>query len=301
MLKVDKVSKKFGNTSAVKNLSFELEKGDIAGLLGPNGAGKTTTMRMITSYYYPSEGSITIEGKDTQTETLETQALIGYLPENNPLYLDMLVVDFLVMSAKLQSIRPSEIESRVKKVSREVGIKDKLLSPINELSKGYKQRVGLASAMIHNPKLLILDEPTEGLDPNQREDIRNLIKEISKDKVILISTHVMQEVKAMCNKVIVINKGKLVTEGSPETLAGTKVLKMKIEGTGIQKELDKILTAKDEKIVITEKDEKIRTFHIYSNRELRPEISKLAGKHGWVIWETEIEDNLEEIFKGLKV
>lgn len=300
MLKVKKVSKNFGTTFAVKDLSFELEKGDVAGLLGPNGAGKTTTMRMITSYYYPSSGEITIDGQDTQLNTIETQSLIGYLPENNPLYLDMIVIDFLMMSAKLQNVAKNKIESRIKKLSKEVGITDKLMSPINELSKGYKQRVGLAAAMIHDPKLLILDEPTEGLDPNQREDIRKLIKEISKDKVILISTHVMQEVKAMCNKVVVINKGKLVTEGSPDKLAGTRVLKMKIEGSHIEKELEKLLSEKDEKVRITEKSANIKTYHIYSNRELRPEISKLASKNDWVIWETEIEDNLEEVFKTLK-
>ncbi len=225
MLKVKNVSKNFGGVEAVKDLSFELEKGDIAGLLGPNGAGKTTTMRMITSYYFPSEGEITIEDKDTQLDTLETQSLIGYLPENNPLYLDMLVVDFLTMSAKLQGVDNKNIEERIKKIAKEVGITNRLLSPIAELSKGYKQRVGLAAAMIHDPKLLILDEPTEGLDPNQREDIRKLIIEMSKDKVILISTHVMQEVDAMCNKVIVINNGQLVTQGSPKKMNLEKIFK----------------------------------------------------------------------------
>jgi ABC-2 type transport system ATP-binding protein len=230
MLKVKKVSKNFGGTEAVKDLSFELEKGDIAGLLGPNGAGKTTTMRMITSYYFPSEGEITIDGKNTQTETLETQSLIGYLPENNPLYLEMLVVDFLMMSAKLQNVEKEDVEARIKKISKEVGIYERLLSPISELSKGYKQRVGLAAAMIHDPKLLILDEPTEGLDPNQREDIRKLIIDMSKDKVILISTHVMQEVDAMCNKVIVINDGQLVTQGSPKKLDLEAIFKkLKVE------------------------------------------------------------------------
>jgi ABC-2 type transport system ATP-binding protein len=300
MLKVQKISKNFGATQAVKDLSFSLENGDVAGLLGPNGAGKTTTMRMITSYYYPSSGKITINGKDTQLDTLETQSLIGYLPENNPLYLDMLVVDFLTMTAKLQNVRKSDIEARIKKLADEVGIEGRLMSTISELSKGYKQRVGLAAAMIHDPKLLILDEPTEGLDPNQRKDIHKLIKEISKNKIILVSTHVMQEVKAMCNKVIIINDGKLVTEGSPDKVSATQVLKIKIEGTHIEKEIEEILTESGEKLTITDKKEKIRTFHIHSNRELRPEISKLAAKHDWVIWETEIEDNLEEVFRSLR-
>lgn len=229
MLKVKKISKNFANTKAVKDLSFELKKGDIAGLLGPNGAGKTTTMRMITSYYFPSKGSITINGKDTQDYTLETQSQIGYLPENNPLYLDMLVVDFLTMTAKFHEVKKDKITKAIKKVAKEVGIENRLLSTISELSKGYKQRVGLAAALIHDPKLLILDEPTEGLDPNQRNEIRKLIKDISKDKVILISTHVLQEVEAMCNKVIVINDGKLVEEGSPKKIDLEKVFK-KLKG-----------------------------------------------------------------------
>ena len=212
MLKLEKVSKNFGKVTAVKDLSFELKKGDITGLLGPNGAGKTTTMRMIASFFYPSSGKIKIKGKNTKANTTLTQNEIGYLPENNPLYLDMLVIDHLVMTAKIYGIKKNTVK-RVEEVAKSVGLTNKLATKISELSKGYKQRVGLAAAIIHDPSVIILDEPAEGLDPNQREEIRKLIKKLAKNKAILISTHVLQEVTATCSKVVVINNGKLVVAG----------------------------------------------------------------------------------------
>lgn len=298
MIVVKNASKSFNSVKAVDSLSFTIEKGDVTGLLGPNGAGKTTTMRMITSYFFPSSGDISINGKSTQFHTQKTQSQIGYMPENNPLYNDMIVFDYLSMTANLQGVKKSKILSRIKEVSESVGIKNKLSTNIGELSKGYKQRVGIASALIHNPQVLILDEPTEGLDPNQREDIRKLIKELSKDKAILISTHVMQEVKAMCNKVIIINDGKLIAQGSPEELAGTKILKVVIEGEKIKESLEKLLKKDEEKIKIEGKS-KAKTVFVYSNRELRPEISKIAGKNSWTIWEMQIQDGLEQVFHSI--
>lgn len=298
MVKVNNISKNFGPVTAVDDISFTIEKGDVTGLLGPNGAGKTTTMRMITSYFFPSHGDILINGKSTQSNTQKTQNQIGYMPENNPLYNDMIVFDYLSMTASLHNIKKTKITSRIKEVSESVGIKNKLSSNIGELSKGYRQRVGIAAALIHNPQVLILDEPTEGLDPNQREEIRKLIKKLAKDKAILISTHVMQEVKAMCNKVIVINDGKLVAQGAPEKLAGTKVLKIAIEGEKIKESIEKSLKEKDEKIKIEGKS-KIKTAYVFSNRELRPEISKLAAKNSWIIWEMQIQDGLEQIFHSI--
>lgn len=298
MVVLKNVSKNFDKVKAVDGLSFIIEKGDVTGLLGPNGAGKTTTMRMITSYFFPTSGEITINGKSTTLHTQQTQKQIGYMPENNPLYNDMIVFDFLSMTAKLQGLNSKKIISRIKEVAESVGIKDKLASNIGELSKGYRQRVGIASALIHNPQVLILDEPTEGLDPNQREDIRKLIKDLSKDKAILISTHVMQEVKAMCNKVIVINDGKLIAQGTPEELAGTKILRIVIEGEKIKESLEKLIEEKDEKIKVEGKA-KIKTAFVYSNRELRPEISKIAAKNSWTIWEMQIQDGLEQVFHSI--
>src|SRR3990167_1469622 len=228
MVKVNTISKYFGKEKAVDGLSFELKKREITGLLGANGAGKSTTMRMITSYLFPSKGTISINGLDTQKHTLETQRLIGYIPENNPLYTEMLVYDYLEMSARFFDSALADIK-RIKETAKSVGLSDKLMTSIHELSKGYRQRVALAAALIHNPSVLIMDEPTEGLDPNQRQDIHRLIKSLSKDKAILISSHVLQEVKAMCTSVIVINKGRLAASGSLDSLSGYKTIKMQLE------------------------------------------------------------------------
>ena len=300
MIKFEKVSKSFGTSKIIKGISFELKKGDIAGLLGPNGAGKTTTMRMLTSYYYPDSGKILIDGKNTQKHSIQTQKNIGYLPENNPLYLDMLVVDYLKMSAKLNGLKKEKIEDRILEVASEVNITDKLTKPIKELSKGYKQRVGLASAMIHNPQILILDEPTEGLDPNQRQELHKLINKISKDKIILISTHVIQEVKAMCNKVILINDGELVKFGSPDDLSQTKTLRLSLAGDNIKETFEKFLTdndlTKNSKIKATKE---LTEVSISTSTEIRPEISNLINKNKWTIWNFYIEDSIEQVFKDL--
>ncbi len=300
MLKFNKVYKSFGDFIAVRGISFDLKRGDIAGLLGPNGAGKTTTMRMATSYYYPDKGTITINGFDTTKDTLKTQQEIGYLPENNPLYLDMITIDYLTMSAKFFGITGNNLQQRIKEVSKAVGIKDKLTSPLGHLSKGYKQRVGIASALIHNPSILILDEPTEGLDPIQREEIRKLIKEISKDKIILISTHVLQEVKAVCNKVVVMNEGRVIKFGKPADLTKSKSFFVKIEGNNIENELNTSSKENQFTYEIEKSEEKITSVKINSEKELRPLISELSGKNNWIIWEMYVEDALSEIFHHIK-
>ncbi len=303
MLKVKKIHKSFGKTEVIKGLSFNVKKGDVVGLLGPNGAGKTTTMRMISSYYFPSKGEIYVNNYNTQTETLKSQQQIGYMPENNPLYSDMLVYDYLVMTGKFYGVKKDALEKRILDISKSVGIRDKLTTPIKELSKGYKQRVGLASTLLHDPKLLILDEPTEGLDPNQREEIRQLIRKLSKNKVILISTHVMQEVKAMCNKVIVINEGKLVVQGEPESLTGKKHLEVHIQGDNIEKELKKILNEGDEVEILETYEvegKKVTKLVIKTEKEIRGDLSKLASKNNWVVWQITVQDALEEVFENLK-
>lgn len=301
MIKFEKVSKSFGNSKIIKGISFELKKGDIAGLLGPNGAGKTTTMRMLTSYYYPDSGKILIDGRNTQKNPIQTQRKIGYLPENNPLYLDMLVVDYLMMTAKLNGVKKDKIENRILEVASEVNIKDKLTKPIKELSKGYKQRVGLASAMIHDPDILVLDEPTEGLDPNQRQELHKLINKISKDKIILISTHVIQEVKAMCNKVIVINDGELVKFSTPEDLTQNKTIRLTLSGDNIKESLEKFLEDNDLNKNAKIKSNKENTdITISADKELRPELSTLINKNKWTIWNFYIEDSIEQVFKDLK-
>jgi len=215
---VHNLSKNYNHQKAVDNISFEVKKGEILGFLGPNGAGKSTTMKMLTCYIPPSKGTASVSGLDIVQHALEVRRKIGYLPENNPLYYDMYVKEFLDFAARINNITSVAIDKRVKEVIDLVGLNIEQHKKIGQLSKGYKQRVGIAQALIHNPEVLILDEPTSGLDPNQLSDIRNLIKELGKEKTILFSTHIMQEVQAVCNRVIIINKGKIVADDQPDNL-----------------------------------------------------------------------------------
>lgn len=209
---VKNLAKHYGQQKAVNQISFQAQPGRILGFLGPNGAGKSTTMKMLTGYLKPTSGEIEIAGKNIQTEPLEIKSLIGYLPENTPLYMDMYVREFLGFVAQTYGLK--NISQRVEGVIKLVGLTQEQHKKIGMLSKGYKQRVGLAQAIIHQPQVLILDEPTSGLDPNQLSDIRALIKNLGKDKTVIISTHIMQEVEALCDDVIIINKGALVANSS---------------------------------------------------------------------------------------
>ncbi|TCD00875.1 ATP-binding cassette domain-containing protein [Pedobacter psychroterrae] len=215
-VKVRSVSKHYGKQKAVDSISFDAAPGRILGFLGPNGAGKSTTMKMLSSYLMPDSGSASICGYDTQGQSLEVKRLIGYLPENTPLYLDMYVKEFLSFVAN--SYQLSQTAKKINDVIEQVGLQSEQHKKIGMLSKGYKQRVGLAQAIIHDPKVLILDEPTSGLDPNQLLDIRSLIKSLGTDKTVILSTHIMQEVEAICDDVIIINKGKIVADTSIESL-----------------------------------------------------------------------------------
>lgn len=209
-IKVEGLSKIYGQQKAVDNISFEASPGKILGFLGPNGAGKSTTMRMLTGYLRPTSGKSSLGGYDTQLQSLEMRRILGYLPENTPLYTDMYVREFLSFVASTYQLTRPEI--KVKEVIERVGLGEEQHKKIAMLSKGYKQRVGLAQAIIHDPQILILDEPTTGLDPNQLSDIRELIKNLGKNKTVVLSTHIMQEVEALCEQVIIISKGKIVAD-----------------------------------------------------------------------------------------
>lgn len=208
------LSKLYGTQKAVDNISFSVQQGTILGFLGPNGAGKSTTMKMLTGFIPPSSGTATIYNNDIVSQSIEARRCIGYLPENNPLYLDMYVKEYLEFVGKSYNMSSSKITNRTKELIQQTGLHIEQHKKIGQLSKGYKQRVGLAQAMFHDPKVLILDEPTSGLDPNQLVDIRQLIKELGKSKIILFSTHIMQEVEAVCDRVIIINKGKIVEDNA---------------------------------------------------------------------------------------
>jgi ABC-2 type transport system ATP-binding protein len=217
-IKVTNLTKYYGDYLAVDDISFEAKKGEILGFLGPNGAGKSTTMKIITTYLPPTSGTVEVYGNDVEDKSLEVRKRLGYLPELNPLYYDMNAPDYLDFIAALDGIPKTEIKKKREEMIKVCGLESVRHKDIGTLSKGFKQRVGLAQAMINNPDILILDEPTSGLDPNQIIEIRNLIKKLGKEKTVILSTHILSEVTATCNRVIIINKGKIVADGTPEEL-----------------------------------------------------------------------------------
>lgn len=218
MLEVKSISKKFGDFQAVNQVSFKANQGEVLGFLGPNGAGKSTTMKMITGFLDATEGDATICGSSIQENTLEAQRNLGYVPENAPLYEEMFVREFLEFIANMREVEESLIEERVNKVIKMCALEAVEFQKLETLSKGYKRRVSLAQSLVHDPKVLILDEPTDGLDPNQKHDVRELIKELAKDKCILISTHILEEVEEVCDRCIIIGEGEKLFEGTPSEL-----------------------------------------------------------------------------------
>ncbi|GAB4421366.1 MAG: ATP-binding cassette domain-containing protein [Bacteroidia bacterium] len=215
---VENLTKTYGTQRAVDGISFQVKTGEIVGFLGPNGAGKTTTMKVLTCYMAPSEGSVRIGDMDVLSDAERVKRYIGYLPENNPLYLDMPVLEYLAFVAEVQGVAAADIPQRLRSIVSRCGLNLEKHKKIGELSKGYRQRVGLAQALIHDPAILILDEPTTGLDPNQIVEIRNLIREIGKEKTVILSTHILPEVEATCDRILIINRGRIVADGTPASL-----------------------------------------------------------------------------------
>jgi len=238
-IKAENITKLYGKQKALNNISFEIRTGEIAGFIGPNGAGKSTMMKIITGFIPQTSGDVFINGKNILDNNIEIRKLIGYLPEHNPLYLDMYVKEYLKYTGGLY-LPAKQVKTEVDKMISLTGLEREQNKKIAALSKGYRQRVGLAQALIHNPEILILDEPTSGLDPNQIIEIRNLISEIGKEKTIMLSTHIMQEVEAICDKIIIINKGDIVTDDTSEnikkeTSANENVVIIEF-GNGVKKE-----------------------------------------------------------------
>ena len=218
MIEVKNITKKYGNVTAVDNINFKIEEGEIIGLLGPNGAGKSTTMNMITGYIEPTEGEILVNGYDISKKPKKAKAQIGYMPEGVPLYSDLTVKEFVTYMAELKKVNRKERKEKVEKIIEQTGLKDVENKLTRNLSRGYKQRVSMAGALVGEPKILILDEPTVGLDPKQITEIRELIRELGKTHTIILSSHILSEVSQICNKVIIINKGKIVAIDTPENL-----------------------------------------------------------------------------------
>lgn len=218
MIQVENLTKYYKDLCAVDRITFDIQKGEILGLLGPNGAGKTTTLQMLTGYLQPSEGSIRVKDLSIEKDVLEIKKLLGYLPEEAPLYHDMLVYDYLSYVAEIRGIARNQRLARIRQLADLCGINEVMHQPIGELSKGYKQRVGLAHAMMNDPEILVLDEPTSGLDPNQIVEIRKIIKRIGKEKTIVLSTHILSEAEATCDRIVIINQGSIVADGSADNL-----------------------------------------------------------------------------------
>ena len=307
MIEIKNLSKKFGSSVILDSINFSVKKGEILGFLGPNGAGKTTTMKIITSFWLPSSGSVTIDGIDVTTKSLKTRQKIGYLPETVPLYDDMRVYEYLKFIAQIRNINKNDIKKRIKEVADICSIKDEMRKPIEELSKGFRQRVGLAQAIMHEPDILILDEPTTGLDPNQIVEIRDLIKKIGQEKTVIFSTHILSEVSATCDRAIIINKGKIVGEGSPEELAkkaGTQeLIYVKIKGAKdeILKRLNEMENVKKVEVKDKESDE-VYGYEIEPKQgvDLREYLSMTVMNAGWSILEFNKKSvSLEDVFREL--
>ena len=295
-IQVEKLTKIYGTQRALDEISFEAKQGEILGFLGPNGAGKSTTMKILTGYIPQTSGIAKVCGFDVSTQTMEVKKHIGYLPELNPLYTDMFVKEYLMFSAEIQGLG-KQAKVRVEEMIERVGLSLERKKKIGQLSKGYKQRVGLAQAMLHNPKVLILDEPTSGLDPNQVVEIRDLIKEIGQDKTVLLSTHIMQEVESMCNRVIIINRGKIVADDSIGALQqkSTKEITIVVEfKNAIQTALLKNIAG------VKQVKQTANKYFIKAERDVREQISVLSSQQSWVLLSMSLEeDSLESVFQKL--
>ncbi len=303
-IKVENLVKKYGPQRAVDDISFEVKSGEILGFLGPNGAGKTTTMKIITCYMAPSNGDVKLGNYSIRHDAERIKKSIGYLPEHNPLYLDMPVIEYLRFSAAIQSYPKSKTPERIREMVRLCGLDKEKHKKIGELSKGYRQRVGLAQAMIHDPEVLILDEPTTGLDPNQIVEIRELIRELGKEKTVILSTHILPEVEATCDRIIIINEGKIVANGAPrelrKQLSGREISRIRIEDGSQNDVFAKLRELPSVELVDWEDATKVFVVESKKEETSRRAIFNLCVQNGWALTEmTPIERDLEDVFRNV--
>ena len=306
MISVSNLSKNYGNVKAVDSISFDLKDGEVVGFLGANGAGKTTTLKMITGYLVPTNGEIKVNGLDIVDNTSEIQEMIGYLPELNPLYTEMRVYDYLEFLGSIRNIKGSDFKQALSRVVDKCGLSGVVHKIIADCSKGYKQRIGLAAAMIHDPKILILDEPVTGLDPNQIVEIRSLIKSLGKEKLVFMSSHILQEIQATVDKIIIIDKGKIVANGTNEELMSDFMgnVSLEMEVMKATKKSAQELQAKipSVKFISMEKSGGVQkvNFEYTKDKDPREDIYKYAVKSKWVILKMMPQTtNLEDIFRNL--
>ena len=306
MIQVENLTKRYGPTLAVSDVSFEVQKGEVLGFLGPNGAGKTTTMRILTGYLSPSEGRATVAGFDVQKEPLEAKRRTGYLPENPPVYPDMTVKEYLAFVGRIKGVGRKDLKSRIGEVSEKCAVADVMNRPIGKLSKGYRQRVGLAQAIIHNPDVLILDEPTAGLDPKQIIETRDLIRNLAGQHTIILSTHILPEVSKTCHRVVVINKGTVVAAGEPteltQRLQGFETVLLVVEGPAAEV-MDKVQRVEGVNLVEPRESSDGRmTFEVRAEKghDVRAELARAIVESQWKLFELRTSGmSLEDIFLKL--
>jgi len=307
MIRVENLSKKIGETKILDSINFEINDGEILGFLGPNGAGKTTTMKIITGFWTPSSGNIFVNDMNVIDNSLEIRDKLGYLPETVPLYDEMKVYEYLKFIAEIRSVAPEKVKESIKTVINSCGLEKVIKKPIEELSKGYRQRVGLAQAIIHEPDILVLDEPTTGLDPNQIIEIRNLIKEIGKNKTVIFSTHILSEVQATCDRIIIIKNGQITGQGTPAELTqragGQEMIYVKIKGP--QAIIKNILEQINVIESIIEKDREADDIFGYEIKpragiDVREYIANTAMQNNWSILEfSKKSASMEDVFREL--
>lgn len=295
-IEVNNISKSYGVQKALDNVSFSIQKGEIVGFLGPNGAGKSTLMKILTTYIAADEGLATVNGFDVNSQSKSVQQSIGYLPEHNPLYLDLYMREYLAFNADVYKVA----KPRIEEVIQLTGLSNESHKKIGQLSKGYRQRVGLANALLHNPDVLILDEPTTGLDPNQLVEIRNVIKNVGKDKTVFLSTHIMQEVEAICDRVIIIDKGKIVTDKKLDKLISTEATEQVIE-VEFDKTVDFALIARIENLVSYKNtQDSIWELTFNADKDMRPAVFDFANANGLrTLQLNQKNKNLETVFREM--
>jgi ABC-2 type transport system ATP-binding protein len=310
MIEVRDLSKQYGGFAALSGVSFQVAAGEIVGFLGPNGAGKTTTMKILTGFLSPSGGEARVAGFDVVSDSLEVRRRIGYLPESAPIYAEMRVVDYLDFIGRVRGMAQAERVTAIERASHECDIVDRLHQPVGTLSKGYRQRVGLAQALLHQPPILILDEPTSGLDPNQILAIRNLVRRIGRSRTVILSTHILQEVQATCDRVLILNRGRIVADAPTEQLqadARGGALVRVVLGAGSVRlstsALKALLAAIPGVTRVTEQaaeEPELHAFEVLAARDPRREIFDLAVAQGLRVWELAKErSTLEEVFRRL--
>lgn len=301
MIELDKLTKRFAQHTAVDALSFSVQPGEVLGFLGPNGAGKSTTMKMLTGFLAPTSGTARLFGHDIRTRTLQAQRLIGYLPEGAPCYADMTVRGFLDFIAEVRGYRGADRRARVAAAAAQVELDAVLGQTIETLSKGFKRRVGLAQAILHDPRVLILDEPTDGLDPNQKHQVRQLIQGLARDKIVIVSTHILEEVTAVCTRAVVITRGRLVADGTPYELESRSRYHQAVTLVS-DDPLDEVALAALPGVAGVERNEPGRGITVLAKpgAVIFPPISALITQQGWVVKELDVErGRLDEVFRIL--